>query len=273
VRRDIAGAERIGERIGRWLYRCSPKHRKRALSNLALAFPESSEEERSNLALRTFEHFGRIAADFLWTERRTSEVLKENMESEGIANLDAALAGGKGALVVTGHFGCWERLLHYISEIGYKGHGVARPIEDPMLHEEVWKIREHTGVELLSRGDAARFILKALRGNFVVGLMPDQNSDESFLPFFGRATGTALGPAVLSQRTGAPIVPAFCIRLGPGRYRTEVGTPIHVQEGPEGSERAMGQFNAILEGVIRRYPEQWLWFHDRWKSARRSGRL
>jgi len=274
LRRDIEGAERIGASLGRLLFRLSPKHRKRALSNLALAYPEISKSERRALAVKVFEHFGRIAADFLWSEKRTPEVLLEGMECSGFEHVEQAVAGGKGTLILTGHFGNWERMLHLFAVKGYRGHVVARPIEDPVLQDEVWRLRELSGAGLLSRGDAARAILKGLRSNLVVGLLPDQNSDESYLPFFEMPAGTTIGPAVLAERTGAAFLPSFCFRLGPGKYRAEILPPLRpCADDPNPAESMMRQFNESLESVTRRYPEQWLWFHDRWKSARESGRL
>jgi len=93
------------------------------------------------------------------------------------------------------------------------------------------------------------------------------------VPFFGKPTGTVLGPAVLHQRTKAPILPAFCLRIGVGKYRIIVCEPIDLECKEEDQEMLMAQVNAVLESVIRDYPDQWLWMHDRWKSARRRNLL
>lgn len=130
-----------------------------------------------------------------------------------------------------------------------------------------------TGMTVLSRGDSARPILKKLKHQEVVGILPDQNSDESYVPFFGKPCGTVLGPAVLHMRTGAPLLPAYCVRLAPGKYKTIVLEAIDLENRCDSPEELMTQVNAALESVIRQYPEQWLWMHDRWKNARKNNLL
>jgi len=116
-------------------------------------------------------------------------------------------------------------------------------------------------------------MLAELRKNKLLGVLPDQNTDECFVPFFGHPTGTVLGPAVLHQRTGAVMLPAYCVRIGIGQYRVIVRPPIDLQNIEENRELLAAEMNARLEEVIREYPEQYLWMHDRWKSARRAGLL
>ena len=112
-----------------------------------------------------------------------------------------------------------------------------------------------------------------LRGGGTVALLPDQNSEECFVPFFGQPCGSVLGPAVLHLRTGATLIPAFCVRTGVGKYHVRV----HPSVNPDGKEKdpvaITATLNRILEDEVRQHPEQWLWMHDRWKSARRKGML
>jgi KDO2-lipid IV(A) lauroyltransferase len=117
-------------------------------------------------------------------------------------------------------------------------------------------------------------LLQALREGRAIALLPDQSHKDVFIEFFGKPAGTALGPAVLAERTGAPMLPVFCYRIGPGRYRMDVLPPIEVDHDEEDRPLALTKaFTAELEGAIRAHPEQWLWFHDRWRSARQKGLL
>lgn len=274
LRKHPERAERIGERCGRALYRASKKHRHRALENLAMALPELGAAQREALARQVFEHFGRVAADFLVGERRTRAELEATMEVDGIEHIDEALAEGKGAILVTGHFGNWERMAAYLSFTGRTITVIQRDVRNPSLNQMVRKLREASGTKVVGRGDAVRPILERLRANELIGILPDQNSDEIFIPFFGKPAGTVLGPGVIAERTGAPVIPTYCYWVGPGRYRMMVEPRLSSeQEGSVKGEGMMRAVNASLESAIRRHPEQWLWFHDRWKSARRAGLL
>jgi len=265
-------AEKLGRRIGRTLFRVSKKHRDRALANLKLAYPDLPEAERKSLAIQVFEHFGMVATDFMRTSTRSDEEVAANMEVEGREIVDRVLAEGKGMLVVTAHFGNWERFAQFARTQGKEIFAVARDLDDAQAHSDVQRLRELTGLTVISRGNAARTMISLLRENKIVALLPDQNCSESFLPFFGHPTGTVLGPATISLRTGAPMVPCFCARVGPGKYKTIVWPPIEPTPDIENKVEALSRsMNDAIERVIRLYPDQWLWFHDRWKSARRRG--
>lgn len=274
VARSEDQAARAGALVGRLAFRLSKKHRERALSNLALAFPELSEDERRSLALRVFEHFGRNAADFLRGELRSDEEALRTTTTAGKEHLDEAFALGRGVLVITGHLGNWERAARWFSASGFPLSVVARDANDSELNELVLRLRRNAGAEVIPRGNAARPILARLKARGIVAILPDQNSDEAFLPFFGHPAGTALGPAVLHLRTGAPLLPFACISTGVGRQHLEF-LPARVYDRASGirPERIMEDLNRDLESLIRRWPEQYLWFHDRWKSARRKGLL
>lgn len=267
-------AERVGARIGRALFRFSRKHRERALSNLALAFPEMGDSERRALAKKVFEHFGMVATDFMRTTARTDEEVVSMMEVDGEDSIRRAVEGGKGTLLVSAHFGNWERAAQYAKAQGLDIYAVQRDADDQQVQVDVVRLRESTGMKVISRGNAARQILALLRENKLVALLPDQNCSESFVPFFGHPAGTVLGPATLSRRTGAALVPVFCARIGPGRYRMHLLPALEPKPGIDDPILALTHsMNEAIESIVRKYPEQWLWFHDRWKSARQRGLL
>ncbi len=264
-------AERIGARLGRWAFGASKKHRAIALENLARAFPEKSVAEREQIARGVLVHFGRVMSDFMRGRKRSKEELFATTTIEGIEHLDNALAAGKGMMIVSAHFGNWERIGHAVSALGYTVHIIARDVKDPAMNALVDELRKAAGVHLISRGNAAMPTLKVLKRNEIVGILPDQNSDELFVPFFGQPCGTVTGPAVLSQRSGAPLVPVYCVRVGVGKYRFWIEPPLVAEEGYEPVEGMTRAVNASLERAIRQFPEQYLWIHNRWKSAKRRG--
>lgn len=265
-------AEEAGARLGRIIYAIDKKHRNLAISNLQLAMPDLSERERRRIAKGVFEHFGRVAGDFLRSMVRTDEEVLASMEDQGLEYVETVRAQGKGLLAVTAHFGNWERLAHWFSATGGKITVVARDANDGGMQRQVQRIRAKAGIEVLSRGRSTRSLVKKLQSGEILGLLPDQNSEESFLPFFGKPCGTVLGPAKLHSITSAPMRTAFCPRVGTCKYRLIVGDEID-PDFSQTHEEVMTQVNAALEEMIREYPEQWLWIHDRWKSARHRGLL
>ena len=177
-------------------------------------------------------------------------------------------------ILLTAHFGNWERVAAWMVLSGYKLAVIARDADDQGVNQLVNELREGPGTEVISRGRAARASIERLRRNEIVGILPDQNANEIFIPFFGKPAGTVLGPGVLAERTGASVAPVFCHYEGEGRYRVRFYPAVVADEGFETKgEGMMRAINRLLEGVVREHPDQWLWFHDRWRNARRKGLL
>lgn len=267
-------ALRKGESIGRFIWRVAKRRREVGERNLRMAFPHMSAEEARETCRRVFENFGRSSADFLIGLDRTREQIEETTTIEGVEHLDAALAKGKGAILLTAHFGNWERVAAWMVLAGYKLSVIARDADAQGVNQLVNELREGPGTEVISRGRAARASIEKLRRNEIVGILPDQNAKEVFIPFFGKPAGTVLGPGVLSERTGAVVQPVFCHYVGEGRYHIRFLPHVVADAGySTKGEGMMRAINRLLEEVIREHPDQWLWFHDRWRYARRKGLL
>ena len=269
-KKDAIEADMAGAKLGRLAFRFAKKHRYRTRENLKLAFPEMDEAEREQLAIRVFEHFGRVTTDFLRIPSRSNEEVIAAMTSENLEGLDRLLQQGKGVIAITAHFGNWERMAQFYTAMGKPLAVVARDANAAGLNQLVNELRSKVGLEVIPRG-SGRQVLTTLRANRLVAILPDQNSGESFLPFFGHPCGTVLGPGVLALRTGAPVVTSFCYRTGPGTYHSVTGPEIVSPDGT--AEGLMGEVNKAIEAMIRQHPEQYLWLHDRWKSARQQGLL
>lgn len=273
ARKDAAGAERMGERLGLLAYKLDKKHRLRAEENIRFAFPERDALWAVQTAQESFRHFGRLAGDLMRSPNRTNAEVLASLDVPAHALEYLERAGDRGTLVCTGHHGNWERAAHWVTASGHKLSVVVRHVNQPGLQDRVEGLRKSTGIDVLSRGDAAMGMMRKLRRGEMVAVLPDQNASDAFVPFFGHETGTVIGPAVLAQRTKAVILPAFCIRTGPGQYRVVVDEPIDLEQTPMDPAETMAAYYRSLEAAIREAPEQYLWMHDRWKSSRRRGKI
>jgi KDO2-lipid IV(A) lauroyltransferase len=225
-----------------------------------------------------FRNFGVSLAEFFKAPSMTQPEIERILTVVGLEHLDAAFAEGKGVLLITGHFGNWELMARYICMRGYPVAVIARDADDRGTTELITMLRERSGYRVFPRGNAARLVLKALRANEAVGILPDQNAGDVFVEFFGQKAGSVAGPAVFHLRTGAPLVPLFNVRLPDDRHRVEILPPLRFEPSGDAQadyQRIMQALHDVLEGYVRRYPDQWLWLHDRWKSARKrlSGTL
>ncbi len=237
--------------------------------------PEKSPAEVDALLREVYRNLFRTVAEiFLLRRRVRASNWREYVEVE---NIDAAvdvLTRGRGCTMVTGHLGNWEFLGHVLSHIGIESRVLARALDNPLLDRYILGVRE-SGLQriVLKRGSGAVVEEALARGEFV-SILVDQDAGRkgAFVPFFGRPASTWRSPALLSQKTGAPILPGCCVRTGKGlEFKVIVGEP--VEPDPAATDvsaetlRITAAFTAQLEGWVRAYPEQYLWLHRRWKTS------
>lgn len=192
---------------------------------------------------------------------------------EGIEFYEKAAAAGKGVLIVTGHLGAWELSSFYFSLIGHPMGMVIRRLDNPRVDALVNRIRCLHGNRVLHKDDFARGLLSAMRAGETVGILMDTNMTPPqgvFVPFFGVAACTASGLARVALKTGAAVLPGFMVweeteQKYVLRFRPQI--PLILTEDAEADIVAnTALFTASIEQEVRRYPEQWLWVHRRWKT-------
>lgn len=269
-------ADSIGSFVGRLGFTFERRRRERCLSNLRMCFPEWCESKIAATAKQVFVHFGKTAMRFFYSSKLSEQEVIDSVSGLDLTEISKALEAKKGAIVITAHFGNWERAANYMCVKGLRLSVVARNANDVRTSERINKTRKRGGVEVLSRGSAAKEIMRALRDNRIVAILPDQNARELFVPFFGFPAGTVAGPAVIHLRTGAPVFIGMVWETTSGDYDGFCRRLFF--EGLTGereadTNRIMAQINRALETTIREHPSQWLWMHDRWKSARERGML
>lgn len=263
----------IGRRLGDVLWWLLPRRRAVALDNLRRCFgAERSAPEVQRLARRSFQHLGMNLVEISRYVHRPTAVMLSQVRVQGSEHLHAAAAAGRGILVLTAHYGNWELLAAAHGLTGLPLSIVTRPLDHPLLDELAGRFRRRSGAELITKRQAVREVLGALRRQRMVGILLDQNATRAegvFVPFFGSAASTSKGLALLALRTGAPVVPVFLRREVDGGHCMEVGPALAPPPDAQVTTYT-ATFNQVLEAAIRRAPEQWLWMHDRWRTRPRE---
>lgn len=196
------------------------------------------------------------------------EVLRETVCST-LAPLDEALAEGHGAIIVTAHYGNWEYAGALFTLHGHKLSVIARDANDPLTRDLTNQARESMGMKVYGRWDA-RMLLKALRNNEVIAILPDQHAKDAPVrgTFLGLPADTATGPATFALRTGAKVLPMFAVRLPDDRIEVQIHPPLEMVETGDREADILTntqRINDVISAQIRALPDQWLWLHNRWK--------
>ncbi len=257
-----------------WLvYLLHPRLRQVGLRNLALAFPEKSEAERTRILRAEFASLGRQLAEVCHFPEYTRENVEQVVVYDGLENYERAHARGKGVLFLTAHFGGWELSAFSHSLHGHWMHVVSRAMDNRYLDRLIRQYREMHGNKSVDKDDFVRGLLAAMKAGEVVGILMDTNMTPPqgiFVDFFGTPACTASGLARIALRTDAAVVPTFTIwdvALGKYRLRFDPSVELLRTGDLEADIHANTQkFTSIIEDYVRKYPEQWLWVHRRWKT-------
>ncbi|MBV8114069.1 MAG: lysophospholipid acyltransferase family protein [Silvibacterium sp.] len=269
--RSVARA--VGAGIGGLAYRLLGRLRRVGLTNLEVAFPEMPGEQRERTLRGLYRNLGWLLAEFCQMPGYTSENTRSFVRYEGLGHYIAARDRGKGVLILTGHLGAWELSSYYHSLMGHPMSMVIRRLDNARVDALVTRIRCLHGNRVLHKDDFARGLLAAMRQGETVGILMDTNMTPpqgEFVPFFGRMACTASGMARVALRTGASVLPGFMLwEESERKYVLHFGKPIDpVSTGNDEQDviENTARFTAVIESWIRRYPDQWLWVHRRWKT-------
>ncbi len=259
--------------LGQIIYLLHGKLRRVGMRNLELAFPEMSRAERKRILREEFTSLGRQLAEVCQFPRYTLENIEQVVVYDGLENYEKAYASGKGVLFLTAHFGGWELSAFTHSLHGHWMHVVMRPMDNEYLNGLIQHYRTMHGNKTVDKDDFVRGLLSAMKAGEVVGILMDTNMTQPqgiFVDFFGIPACTASGMARIALRTDAAVVPTFTIwdeALGKYRLRFDPAVELIRSGDLEADIRANTQmFTEIIEEYVRRYPEQWLWVHRRWKT-------
>jgi KDO2-lipid IV(A) lauroyltransferase len=243
------------------------------MRNLRLAFPEKTRRARARILRGVFTSLGRQLAEVCLFPRYTLENVGKVVVYDGFENFERALSRGKGVLFLTAHLGAWELSAFTHSLYGHPLHIVMRPLDNVYLDRLMRRYRTMHGNSTVDKDDFVRGLLSAMKAGETVGILMDTNMTPPqgvFADFFGIPACTASGLARIALRTDAAVVPGFTIwdtALRKYRLRFDPALKL-IRTGNDDADVLANTalFTKVIEEYVRKYPDQWLWVHRRWKT-------
>jgi len=258
--------------LGGWvLFRLSRGRQRLADRNLRICFGERfSAKERARIRLLSAQNLAKTMLELFRMPAMSEQEWARLVTFSSPDELESLLEEGGGAVCVTAHFGNWELVAGAVARLRGGCHVIARDANDPATARLINQARSSQGVRVLAR-EQIREMLRALKSGQPLGILPDQHAQSGgiWLDFLGRPASTFTGPATLARRTGVRIVPVFGRRLPDDRIEVYLRPPMAVPntDDRDADVRTGTQMvNDVLAEEIRRYPEQWLWMHNRWRT-------
>jgi len=245
--------------------------RKVASNNLKSSFPFKGEDELRLIASGLYRNLGMNLAELLRFGNDNPEDVRARVRLEGSEHLDQALRSGKGAILVSAHYGNWELYAAALACHGYPFSVVVYPQHNKYVDQMLNGLRRSKGIEVIYKKNAAREVLLSLRRNRFVTMLADQDAgpDGVFLDFMGRKASVTKGPAVFAIKTGAPIITGAIVRTGGGMHQGFADPPLYAAANPDKEAeiaRLTKAFTSKLEEYVNNKPDHWYWVHKRWKT-------
>jgi len=257
--------------LGFWLV---PYQRNKIIENLRFAYGDAKNPaELKAIGRQVIGHMLQTAVDFFLFARLSRDKAASFVETgNAFSFCKDILQEGKGLIIMTAHMGNWELLAGIFGLQGFRGAVVGRRIYYEPYNRWIVGLRRSVGVETIYQDEAVRKIHQHLKAGEIVGLLPDQDMDKVrgiFVDFFGKPAYTSIAPVKFAMSLGAPMLPAFMVRLPGDRYKLILGKLIRPKMDGDRDAAVRKYTEAWMrsfEEVIRQYPGQWGWMHDRWKT-------
>ncbi len=264
--------QKFGKGVGSVAYRVLRKDRGIVEKQLKLIFPELDDAERKQWTRECFGHFGQMLFEFLCLP----QIINNQEKLVHVENEDAltnAVNAEKGVILLGMHMGNWELITTYAKRTGLVMTAATANVPDQRINELIISQREQSNMEIMPRGTSmsSRKLFRCLRNKNILILIIDQDTNvpSTWVPFFGIPAKTPVGAAVFALKTGATVVSYNVIRETDGTFRLKfetVGTFVrHHPEMEQDVYSVTKKMNLHLEQRIRQNPQQWAWFHRRWR--------
>ena len=248
------------------------KFRKRGLRHLKMAYPGKSADELGRILKGVFEHSTMMLVEVLSFPRKIRKYnYTKYVEIKGWELIDQALKGGKGVMFISAHFGNWELIGYIVSMLGHQINTVVRFMPNPAADALLNYSRRFQGQRIIYNDSAVRDMMRALKDNRILALGCDQDARANgiFVDFMGLPSSTVRSPALLHLKFETPLLMLYCYRPKPNKfyYTFSFEECVLPKLNPAKAEEQITQaFTADIERMIRKYPEQWMWIHRRWKT-------
>ena len=257
----------------RLFYVFLPRWRKIAEANLRISFPDWSDAQRKAVVRGMLRNLAWMAAEFGRFPKYSKGNIEQIVVLDGHENFLEGQRRGKGVLYLTGHIGAWELSSFAHALYGFPLHYMARRIDNPRIDALVNGYRCLSGNRPIFKNESARVMLKVLKEAGTVGILVDQNTmpeEAAFVDFFGKLASTTTGIARVALHTEAAVVPGYAVWDGRiQKYRLRFEPPVELIRTGD-TERDVFEntqkFTKVIEEIIRKYPEQWVWIHGRWNT-------
>jgi len=247
--------------------------RKVTLDNLKMVFGnQKTENEIEKIALRSYCIMARGFIEHLTFPALSQEKILSNLEFKNLHYLDEIMQHGKGAILVSSHFGSWQIGGTSVRLAGYPMNFLVQRQNNHLVEDLVYGYVEDKGVKVLYKSVSAGKILELLNSNQIVAVLPDQDAGKNgvIVNFMGQPASTHKGPAFFSLKTGAPIIIALSLNKQNGKHTVVMEKPIYPHptgDRDEDIKNLTQVYTGKIEEYIRKYPEHWFWQHRRWKST------
>lgn len=264
-------------RLAAWLawvaYRIDKRHRQVAIDNLRHAYGnEFSEPELDSMVQQVFEHFCALFFEIARLPRVMHvQNWRNHLDLKGGRELVSVLLSGRPVMLVTGHFGNWELAGYALGLFGFKGHAIARPLDNPYVDDFLRSFRERTGQKILAKKGDFDQMQAILDTGGVIATLADQDAGArgQFVDFFGRPASTHKAVALLSLEHQVPLVVVGARKIGePMRYELMIEDVIFPEDyanDPNALKNLTQRYTSSFERIVRTAPEQYFWLHRRWK--------
>lgn len=262
----------MAEMLGQAVFSLLPKYRNLTINNLKAAFgSEKTDGEIRHIAKGVFINLARNAVELVNFPKINESNIHDYVTLKNPEILDTAFRKGRGIIIITAHIGNWELMAAGLRLYGYPGVTVGRRIYFHKYDKYLNYLRKTHDVNVIYRDESPRKILKVLKENRIVGIVADQDVDAVegvFIDFFGISAYTPAGPAMIASVSRASLVPVFIVRKG-NRHELIVEKPIELTDTGNKEDdliKNTQKWSNVVESYIRKYPDQWVWMHRRWKT-------
>ena len=265
-----AFARKAGQALAVFAYYFIPVRKKHTIEMLTLSFPEKSPAEIRRIAKNTYKNFLKTVIDIMFFPKMSDEQIKKLMTYDDGGLFEKTYKNGKGAILLSAHYGNWELTALSFSK-RYPMSVIVAKQSNPLVDKIINDIRTNHGFNAINRDSMAfKGVLKALKRNEFVAILSDQDAGKQgiFIPFFGRPASMAKGPALFAIRAGCPVLTAFGVSHPDGTMKVKIDEIPLPETGNEEKdiEIITTEYAKKLEQAVREHPEQWFWFHRKWKT-------